>query len=399
MTQVIVLNARKDGEARDGWPSSQVKTESRLSAPWARGADARCGRGLELTRSASVLLQAKRLKDEEEMRKKKGDANGVHKKADATTTPDTKMPEVNPHTNTFERHQSSLTLMPMDGQREVTTTAALLKHTLQGEEPSGLALGGEFVFHQPPAVLMLQIPRHGSYQKAYERIFPTEHIFVPVTTKDPTYKKNALPLVTSVSMKLRAVVCIRQSHYVAYARMPVNEGVEGSRRWVFSDSMASNRKSSTGGFETLPCTVGCPGVRPRHPPVMLPSFSSRPPARWRNASGGVKNKEKCVGQCEKQGHHRCWVCAGRCRVRGCDEHGAAGCGGGCACARALSGGGGGCRAGGVVGRYGEFAAQGGRGHGPSDEGRVYVPVRAGATCQGQHRRPAPTLGGDGWAAA
>jgi len=264
-----------------------------------------------LTRTASVLLQARKLKKEEETRKKKGDANGVDKKADATTTPDTKMPEMNPHTNTFERHQSSLALMPMDGQREVTTTAALLKHTLQGEEPSGQALGGEFVFHNPPAVLMLQMPRHGSYDKAYERIFPSERVSVPVTTKDPnTYKKNALPLVTSVSMKLRAVVCIQQSHYVAYARMPVNKGGEGSRRWVFSDSMADNRKASTGGFESLPCTLGCPGVRPWHPSVVLPSFSRRRPARSRVRRAVWKPMVSLT---------RCWVCVGRQVVRGCGE--------------------------------------------------------------------------------
>jgi hypothetical protein len=312
MMQAIALNARKAGETRAGWPFPQVKTESRSAAPWARdAADWRGGRGLELTRSASVLLQAKKLKEEEEMRKKKGDANGVDKKTDATTTPDTKMPEVNPHTNTYERHQSSLTLMPMDGQREVTTTAALLQHTLQGEEPSGVALGGEFVFHQPPAVLMLQMPRHGSYDKAYERIFPSERLSVPVTTKDPTpNKKNLLPLVTSVSMQLRAVVCIQQSHYVAYARMPVNKGGEGSRRWVFSDSMADNRKISTGGFESLPCTVGCPGVRTRHPPVVLPSLSARRPARWRNASGGNPLSDLCRSMpCTRL--RRTW----RCRVR------------------------------------------------------------------------------------
>jgi hypothetical protein len=93
---------------------------------------------------------------------------------------------------------------------------------------------------------------------------------VPVTIKDVNPDANGKPpLVVSCTMVLRAVVCIQQSHYVAYARMPVNQDGVDSRRWVFSDSMADNRAAKVGGFESLPSTKACPKVR-SPPSLSLP---------------------------------------------------------------------------------------------------------------------------------
>jgi hypothetical protein len=83
---------------------------------------------------------------------------GDDTKGEAVEATDTLMPELNPHTNSFERHQSGLQLSAIgeegDGkQRQITTTAALLENHLLGEQGTGA-----WVFHKPPAVLMLQVP-------------------------------------------------------------------------------------------------------------------------------------------------------------------------------------------------------------------------------------------------
>lgn len=61
------------------------------------------------------------------------------------------------------------------GGRQLATTAGLLSHLLTGED-------GHWAFHTVPEVLMLQMPRFGSIEKGYERIFPNQHLTIPVTT-------------------------------------------------------------------------------------------------------------------------------------------------------------------------------------------------------------------------
>jgi hypothetical protein len=87
------------------------------------------------------------------------------------------------------------------GCRKLTTTSALLNHWLLGED-----MGNPWVFHKTqPDMLALQMPRDGTIEKGYVRIFPDQYLTVPLISgrldgarKGPPGNKVCLPFVLSL---------------------------------------------------------------------------------------------------------------------------------------------------------------------------------------------------------